>query len=214
MIPLSTSPLPPVARPGLPAATVSGGRPRDAPPRVGTPLSSTTAPRLLGGGLGRAPRDPAPAARRARETGVRNSPGCGVRTTGRVLGQRRAARPARPERPPARRRRARRALASRATSAATSSRRPAARPSPGPITTASARATRSSSAADGGTIEGMREASGGRAPPASARPTVSGGATACTRPAPAANAARAAIRTAPVIPASPPTTTTRPRVPL
>ena len=50
--PLSTSPLPPVASPGLPAATVSGGRPSRAI-TVGTPLSSTVAPerrRRLGRG--------------------------------------------------------------------------------------------------------------------------------------------------------------------
>ena len=42
--PLSTSPLPPVASPGLPAATVSGAVPSRAI-TVGTPLSSTVAPR-------------------------------------------------------------------------------------------------------------------------------------------------------------------------
>ena len=136
-VPLSTSPLPPVASPGLPAATVSGGRPARAITR-GHALEQHRGAGLAPRRGRRAPTDRARAPARASGKSVRNSPGMrrehqrAAPASAAKLGDRALKGDQRIGVEHDR-------VGPRATSAATSARRPASRPSPGPITTASAR---------------------------------------------------------------------------
>ncbi len=148
-------PAPPVARPGLPATTVRG---RAAPARDhGGNALEQDRPR-------RFPRRPPSAARPGielacgRERREQGAELAGMRgeDQGASSGKQRQAPRRRPRRPPARRRRAP-PRGQPPTRAVMSLRRPGSRPSPGPMTTESARAISSRSAAGRRLIETMSE---------------------------------------------------------
>ena len=192
--PLSTSPLPPVARPGLPAATVSGARPSRAM-TVGTPLSSTVAPDRSAAWTAAAQGS---SSRTRREVGKEGAEFARVRRQHQRAAPppAREARPQRPERRRARRHRATAVGAAR-TRAATRALRPGSRPSPGPDHQRVGAPDQLEQLRCRRLVEcdGRSVCRSGSACISAA--TVSGGATTWTRPAPAANAARPAMRAAP-----------------
>ncbi len=210
MIPDSTSPLPPVASPGLPAATVST-EPAAQATTVGTPLSSTVTLVDIGRAMRRFPRRRLEVLRilgkeRAEFADVRCADDGPLRrqagTAPRLALEHDRARRRRP-----------RALRACASTASTNAVRSAVRPRPGPTITASARSSNSIRGGCSGAVNGCASVcmSGSASRMVASD---SSGATTCSRPAPAPKAARAAIRAAPVIAGEPPTTTTCPAGPL
>ena len=208
--PLSTSPLPPVARPGLPAATVSGVRRRGRDHRRDA-LEQHRGAALLRRGHGRRPRIELAYGESAGNS-ARNSPGCGVRTSGRpsasgaqLLG------PALKGDEPVRVQHDRLGRADQRRHQGPASGLAA---QPGADHDGVRARDQVEQRLAGRLAERDGRRSGDRARPASARRPSRAAPPRAPVPPPRANAARPAMRTAPLMPASPPTMTTRPRSPL